>query len=145
MRSAARCYKFGGNVSYQELGQEVKRAFPDLIVQTVDSAVVTNEKLVEMIGEQTLEAGATGSPLARKPEVDLLMRLGATTQIAEAIKEVGARRGKEFVLIVLGEELEIRNLESGRGSGWMRLPRHRLVGEELQRIERAALLDAERA
>lgn len=93
MFHAARCYSFGGQVASQELSQKVREAFPDLLVQTVDSEAVSNEKLVEMIGEQTLEAGRTGSPLAKKPEVDLLMRLSCTTQIARAIEHVGAKRG----------------------------------------------------
>ena len=145
MPRAARCYRFGGQVGSQELSQEVRRAFPDLLVQTVDSQVLSNEKLVEMMGEQTLEAGKTGSPLAKKPEVDLLMRLGSTTQIDRAIRQVGAKPGREFVLIVVGDEADIRKLESERASDWDRLPRSQLGREELHRVERAALLNAEKA
>jgi tRNA threonylcarbamoyladenosine modification (KEOPS) complex Cgi121 subunit len=142
---STRCYRIDGKVASEDLSRSIRGEFPGLLVQTVDSAAATNEMFVEMIGEQTLEAGAAGSPLAKKPEVDLLMRLGGTTQIARAILQVGVKRGYEFILVVVGNEADILKLESTRSKGWERMPRHQLDRDDLQRIERAALLDAERA
>jgi tRNA threonylcarbamoyladenosine modification (KEOPS) complex Cgi121 subunit len=141
----ARCYKFGGETASENLKGSIARDFPGLLVQTVDSAAATNERILEMLGEQTLEACRTGGPLARKPEVDLLMRLGGTTQISRALQEVGVKPGKEFLLVVIGDEAKVLGFESARASGWDRLPRRQLDEDDLRRIERAALLDAERA
>jgi tRNA threonylcarbamoyladenosine modification (KEOPS) complex Cgi121 subunit len=145
LRRLARCYKFGGNVSSESMRRSIQEAFPSLLVQTVDQAAVTSERLVEMLGEQTLEASRTGGPLAKKPEVDFLMRLAGTTQIARAIQEVGVKRGSDFLLLVFGDEAEIVKLESKEASHWERLARGQLDKDDLRRVERAALLDAERA
>lgn len=144
MASAARAYRFA-KVSSEELRRRVSTAHPELIVQTVRPDTVSNEALVEMIGAQTLEARRAGRPLARKPEVDLLMRLGGTTQIADAIGAVGAGGSEDFVLVVVGDESDIIELQSGEATGWQRVPRAELRRDELLKIERAALLDAERA
>ena len=141
----ARCYRFNGSVAPEGLRQGIRKAFPGLLVQTVDSAAASNEKLFEMLGEQTLEASRGGGTLAKKPEVDLLLRLGGTAQISRALQEVGTKHGRSFVLVVIGEEADVRGLESAEGSGWERLQRRELDREEMRRIERAALLDAERA
>lgn len=145
MGHAVRCYIVGEWVDSKALSQELRKTFPSLLVQTVDPRTATNEMLVDMLAAQTLEAGRSGSPLAKKPEVDLLMRLGGTTQIARAIEDVGAKRGSGFILIVAGAETNLARLGSEHAKDWVRLPRRSLNREELQRIERAALLNAERA
>ena len=145
MNRSARCYRFGGGVSSEEKRREVREGHPGLLVQAVDSSAASNERLVEMLAEQTLEAGIAGSPLARKPEVDLLMRLGGTSQIARAIQKVGVKPGHDFLLVVAGDEDEILGLESKEAAKWRRLQRRELDREDLRRIERAALLDAEKA
>lgn len=145
MHHLARCYTFGGSTSAEGVRQSVQRAFPGLLVQAVAAAAASNEKVVEFLGEQTLEACRAGSALAKKPDVDLLMRLGGTTQISRAIGEVGAKRGSDFVLVVVGDEADILALESKEAAGWTRLPRGELSRDELRRIERAALLNAEKA
>ena len=142
---SARCYRFTGKDAPEEMKRRVREAHPRLIVQSEDPAAVSGEGLAQMIGAQTLEACRAGHPLARKPEVDLLLRLGGTTQIAEAIRAVGAKPGGDFVLLVVGEESDLAELESGEASTWERLPRSGLGREDLLRTERAALLDAERA
>lgn len=129
----------------EPLAQRLRQDNPRLIVQAVNPTAAPNERLVEMICEQTAEARMTGNPLAKKPEVDLLMRLGGTTQIARAIKEVGVKRGEPFVLIVFGDESEILQFESKEAAGWDRVSRRPLATGELSRIEKAALLDALRA
>lgn len=139
-----RCYRFGGEASSEELRQSIRSSFPRLLVQAVDEGAVPSERLVQMIGEQTLEAERVGAPLAKKPEVDLLLRLGGTTQISRAIQEVGVRPGGGFVLIVIGDRANLLELEAGEGRGWKRLSKKRLGRNDLQRIERAALLAAER-
>lgn len=144
MRSA-RGYRFKELAGAESLKRELQSAFPELLVQVVDSGIASNERLLEMIEAQTTEASSTGSPLAKKPEVDLLLRLAGTTQINEAIEKAGAKSGRPFLLIVAGDETRLAGLESTRAAAWDRLPRSELTTEDLARIEKAALLDVERA
>lgn len=145
MPRLARCYKVDAGVPSDDLARRVRKAFPGLLVQTADTSVASSERLVEMIGEQTFSAGEAGSPLAKKPEMDLLLRLAGTTQISRAIHEAGVRRGKDFLLVVMGDEPDLVRFESVEAPEWGRLPRRQLDEDDLHRIERAALLNAEKA
>ena len=145
MSRMARCYLLDGQTGSESLRAAVRKSFPNLVTQAVDPSTVNNERLVEMVGEQTLEAVEGGTLLAQKPEVDLLMRLAGTTQIARAIQEFGVKPGENFTLVVVGDETDVARFESSRASGWTRLPRHELDKSELRRVERAALLNAEKA
>jgi tRNA threonylcarbamoyladenosine modification (KEOPS) complex Cgi121 subunit len=145
VRSLIRCYKFGGGAEAETLRRTLRSSFPRILVQVVDSAVVSNERVVEMIGEQTLKASESGSSLAKKAEVDLLLRLAGTTQISEAIEKIGAKPDRPFLVIVAAEEKDLARLETGEGARWERLPSRPLTTGDLTRIEKAALLDVERA
>jgi len=145
MGTLVRGYRVGGEALAETLKRKIKNSFPELLVQASDAEAASNERFLEMICAQTAEASSSGSPLARRPEVDLLLRLAGTTQIAEAIKGAGTKRGKPFLMVVAGKEKDITRLESSEATNWERLPRRPLTREELGRIELAALLDAERA
>jgi len=93
-----------------------------------------------MLAAQTFQAERSGTLLAKKPEVDLLLRLAGTTQIAKAIRERGAKPGASFLLIVAS-----RSGIVGIPGLLQELPRSLLSDGDLARIERAALLDVARA
>ncbi|MDV3293494.1 MAG: hypothetical protein LYZ70_04420 [Nitrososphaerales archaeon] len=145
MPKGARGYKVADGRDPEKLKTEVAASFPTLIVQTADRAAALNESLLEMLAAQTMRAATSGGLLARKAEIDLLLRLGGTTQISEAIHQAGARSGRPFLLIVAGEEKVLLALESGRLALGHRLPRGELSREDLLRVEQAALLNAVRA
>jgi tRNA threonylcarbamoyladenosine modification (KEOPS) complex Cgi121 subunit len=145
MLKSVRCYKFGEGEQAQRLKKSIGSSFPDLIVQAIDSAAASNERLLEMLGEQTLQAAAGGNPLAKKAEVDLLLRVAGTTQISEAIQKVGVKDGRASLLFVAGEQSDLERLDSTRAAEWERMQSGPLTKEDLERIERAALLDAQRA
>ena len=113
----------------------------DCIVQTTNLGAASNERFVEMLAAQTMRAMSTGSLLAKKPEIDLMLRLAETSQISEAIGRSGVKSGEPFLLIVAGRS---RVKEPGKNDG-TELPRRKLTGEELLRIEKAALLNARRS
>ena len=126
-------------------GEEIKRglaaANPGSMVQAIDAGAADNEFFLEMLAAQTLLAEETGSLLAKKREVDFLLRVAGTAQISRAIKERGMRPGRKFLVVVAGPA-EVR------GSGELdvpELPRRGLTKTELRRIERAAFLSAQRA
>jgi len=124
--------------------QSVAAKYPNSIVQTLSVEAATNRFYIEMIAAQTLSANETPSLLARKPEVDLLLRFAGTTQISRAIRQMGARKGKEFILVIAGPSRELANL-SGEDLGGRELGVGSLSQKELDRIETAALLNASTA
>ena len=100
-----------------------------------------NEVFVELLAAQTLQAESSGGLLANKPEMDFLLRLAGTTQISRAIRDAGAKAGGQFVLVVAGRSVVRRP----PGIVAKELPRRGLTDSERARIEKAALLNAERA
>ncbi len=102
----------------------------------------TNCCFFSMIACQTLEAMENGSMIARKPEIDILLRLAGTTQINEAIREKGFKGGRDNVLILFGKSANVR--KAAKRMKMKKLRRKRLKESELERIERAALLSGER-
>ena len=113
-----------------------------LIVQTVAGETATNEFYIEMLAAQTYGAMETGTMLARRAEVDLLLRLAGTTQISEAIEKAGAKSGEPFLLIVAGGKDDVARAEPELGGIGTRLKRRELDERELGGIEAAALLNA---
>jgi tRNA threonylcarbamoyladenosine modification (KEOPS) complex Cgi121 subunit len=126
------------------LKERVRARFPGSIVQTVRADAATNGFFIEMIAAQTLQANGTPSLLAKKPEVDLLLRLAGTTQISRAIEQVGARKGEPFIVVIAGPGRRPGSLEASQLGG-KELEKRELTLHELDRIERAALLNVLRA
>ena len=119
----------------------VEARLPGSIVQAVRADAATNGFFVEMIAAQTLRANGTQNLLAKKPEVDLLLRLAGTTQISKAIEQMGAKKGKPFLLVIAGPGRGLAGL-SVKELGGSELERRELSSDELDRIEQAALLNA---
>ena len=128
----------------EETKEELRRSFPSLVVQLADARVGFNERFFRMIAAQTISAMRYDSLLAKKPEVDLLLRLAGTTQISEALTRVGYRKGGMQVLIAAGQKDDIKKLlASGMVKG-SRLASAELTKDERKRVEEAAVLSARR-
>ena len=141
MRMEARCFAVKEE-SADELKKRLSLRHPGLVIQTVRTEAASNELFAEMVAAQTLRAAATSNLLAKRREIDLLLRLAGTTQISVAIAKIGARKGEPFVVVVAGERSQMARFREGRG--WTRLPRSELSGDEMKRVENAALLNAAR-
>jgi tRNA threonylcarbamoyladenosine modification (KEOPS) complex Cgi121 subunit len=124
---------------HEEVKERLRSELRGSLVQTLSASAVQNVAYLEMVAAQTLHALKVGGLLARKPEVDFLMRVASTSQISDAIRSAGARGGEPYVLVVAGEQAP---------KGWIppegakRLPRRRLSKREVMRIEEAALLSS---
>ncbi len=140
MRIFARGYILGPGRSVEALKQEMSAANPGSVVQAVRAEAADNEALLEMIAAQTFRAKASGGLLAKKPEIDLLLRLAGTTQISEAIGRIGAEGGEESLLVVAG----LGEVKEPRGREWKALPRRGLSKKDLEKVERSALLNTRR-
>ena len=141
MKVFAKAYVCEGNLSPEKAKLELTSLNPGSIVQTGRSKSAGNEFFVEMLAAQTLRARSVGCLLAKKPEMDFLLRLAGTTQISKAIKEHGSTKGEPFLLVVAGP----REIKGPRKFEAMELPRRKLSKRELDRIEGAALLSALRS
>ncbi|MDG7011350.1 MAG: hypothetical protein JRN57_04445 [Nitrososphaerota archaeon] len=137
----ARAYLFGKGVSQEEVRRRLASANPGSLVQVAREGAVDNEVLVEMLAAQTFRAEESGGMLAKKPEMDLLLRLAGTTQISRAIKTQGALAGEGFLAINANR----RRISAPSEFSEAELPRKPLTEAELSRIERAALLNVQRA
>lgn len=115
-----------------------------VLVQAADASVAENESLLELLVAQTREARRQGIMLARKAEIDFLLRLAGESQIASAIAKAGAKDGDPALLVVSGERSDLAVL-GGRVNGRRRIPKTDLTEEEWMRVEVAALLNAERS
>ena len=136
----ARAYLFGPEADRSKVRERVLRKSPKAMVQAVRPDAAPNSFVVEMIAAQTIEADETGGLLAKRAEIDFLLRLAGTAQIEEALRLVGARRGEGFVLVVATPDgtanpkvLGGRPVEPGVGTA-----------EDFARVEKAALLSAGR-
>ena len=124
---------------------KVRKQTPGVIIQVVGATRAPNPSAVEMIAAQTLTAAKSGTTLAERPELDLLLRLAGTRQIGEAFQRVGYKSGgKRFFMVAASE---------GSGTALVRMSKRlaldkrfkevakkRLSKSGLDQIERAALL-----
>ena len=141
LRAHARAYLCRAGSNPDDVKRNAAALSGSWVVQTAAEGAATNEFFLEMLAAQTLLAEETGSLLAKKREVDFLLRVAGTAQISRAIKERGMRPGRKFLVVVAGPA-EVR------GTGELdvpELPRRGLTKTELRRIERAAFLSAQRA
>jgi len=136
------CFLLGARGEWEDMKARLLRSFPDLLFQLVDARSGSNERFFRLITAQTLKASADGSLLARKPEVDLLLRLARSTQISEALARVGYKRGEKRILIAAGKKGEVMRLVASGIVEGMRLRSVELSESEWLRVEEAAILSA---
>ena len=121
---------------------------PGVIIQVFGAANPPNALAVELIAAQTLEATRSGSTLADRPELDLLLRLAGTRQIGEAFRRSGYKSNAKRLFIVSaaeGSAAKMRRLGASisKDSRFKELPRKELGKDDMDAVERAALLAAE--
>ncbi len=124
---------------------EVRKRSPRAIVQVIGATRAPNAGAVEMIAAQTLMAAKSGSTLAERPELDLLLRLAGTRQIGEAFQRVGYKsNGKRFFLVAASEGNEAALARLGKrlaaDKRFTEVARRKLAQGDLEEVERAALL-----
>ena len=141
MRVYSRAFLYGRETDPKQVRLELSEVNRGAMVQTFSSEETTNAFFIRMLAAQTLRAESTGSLLAKKPEMDFLLRLAGTSQISEAISKVGSRQGEPFVLVLAS----LRPLKGGSVASGRRLPAQPLSESELRRVEQGALLSAHRA
>ncbi len=144
MKIEARSFIVGLGFEPDSVTKQIRTDYPGALVQSVRADTATNGFFLEMIAAQTLHAVATQNLLAKKPEIDLLLRLAGTAQISEAIGRSGTEMGKPFLLVVAASEGSIDSLDRDHFQG-KELPKKKLSQSERVRVEEAALLNVLKA
>jgi tRNA threonylcarbamoyladenosine modification (KEOPS) complex Cgi121 subunit len=120
----------------------LRSAHPRLTIQLVVMERLPGAGALLMIAAQTLRAKETGSLLADKPEVDLLLRLAGTSQITEALQKhgYGARGAKMLVAVGSNKDVERLRRELSGSKSYRLLEPEKVDEEDLDMVEVAALL-----
>jgi tRNA threonylcarbamoyladenosine modification (KEOPS) complex Cgi121 subunit len=131
----------------ERLLAEMRGASPKVILQVVGASRPLNPSAVEMIAAQTLAAAESGSTLAERPELDLLLRLAGTRQIGEAFRRLGYRSGGKRLFMVAasdgnGAALARMSKRLAKDRRFKEVARKKLAEADLEQVERAALLAA---
>ena len=88
----------------------IRTKFPDLLIQAVSSNFILNKEHAKKIISLSILAKKHSMLLSKKLEVDILLRLAGTTQITDAIKNIGIRKNQNFLLIAIGKKLFLNRL-----------------------------------
>lgn len=142
MKTNVRVFAFEGGTDPVATRSAFERANHGALVQAFSDEPATNGFFIQMIAAQTLRAGLSESMLAKKPEIDFLLRLAGTSQISEAICQVGTKKGEPFQLVVATTRPGRMRIPYVRCRA---LPKRPLTETEFDRVEKAALLSARRA
>ena len=136
-----RVFKFRRGSDPEKLRLGFRSRNPGAIVQAVRTGAASNAFFLEMLAAQTLRAMVSGSLVAKKAEIDFLLRLAGDSQITRAMARVGVQDGEDFLLVVASRG----RIAVPPGHGGRELPSSTLSEDELDGIEKAALLNARRS
>jgi tRNA threonylcarbamoyladenosine modification (KEOPS) complex Cgi121 subunit len=90
--------------------ETLRSEFPNVSIQIVaDDAAYDVEHLKWAIRQSWL-AKDRGVMLAKRVELDLLMRIAAASQISEALKIAGAKANRPFYIVGVSVESELKKL-----------------------------------
>lgn len=126
----------------EETVKGMRASNPELVIQLVTLEKLPEAMTIRMIAAQTARALETGDLLASKPEVDLLLRLAGTRQIALAMKACGYDAPGKKLLVALGpgEPLEKLRQSVATHGTFVELRGNGIDEEGLRMVEKAALL-----
>jgi hypothetical protein len=130
----------------ESLLAELRKESPNAIIQVFGASRAPNAGAVQMLAAQTLTAAKSGSTLAERPELDLLLRLAGTRQIGEAFQRVGYKKknGKRLFMVAASERggAALRRVASraSRDRRFTLVAKKKPGRGDLQLVERAALL-----
>ena len=89
----------------------LRAEFPDLVIQAISSNFVLNKEHVKKILSLSISAKQYNTLLSKKLEIDILLRFAGTTQISEAIKNLGITQYQNFLLISIGKNQSLDKLQ----------------------------------
>ena len=90
------CYglRFKNPASITEIEDEVEKK-TDAIIQAVDKKFILNKDHAMFVLSQSYEAYKRGIYIARKPQLDIILRLLCTQKIEKALRDAGVKKDSE--------------------------------------------------
>lgn len=92
-----------------EFLDNLRKKFPKLTLQAISINYILNKSHAKKILNISFNSKKNHNMLAKKIETDILMRFACTTQISEAIKKVGIKPKKNFIIIAMGTQNNLEN------------------------------------
>lgn len=93
-----------------EFIDDLRIKYPTLLLQAVSSNFILNSYHLKKIISLSIESKKNNVLLSNKLETDILMRFALTTQISDAIKNVGIKPKSNFILIAIGNKKTLNSL-----------------------------------
>lgn len=81
----------------------LRKKFPNLIIQGVSSRYILGIEHAKKIIGISIVAKKNHTLLSNKLETDIIMRFACNSQIAQAIRLVGIKKGSRSIIIVIGQ------------------------------------------
>ena len=88
----------------------LRKKYPKIMLQAISSNFILNNYHLKKIILLSLESKKNDILLSNKLETDILMRFALTTQISDAIKNIGIKPGTNFILIAIGSKKSLNSL-----------------------------------
>jgi len=88
----------------------LREKFPKLQLQAISSKFILDKEHAKKIISISVNKKLKNQLLSEKLETDLLLRFGNTTQISDAIKNVGLSSNQNFILIAIGNKSSQKKL-----------------------------------
>ena len=88
----------------------LRKKFPKLHLQAISSKFILNIEHAKKIITISINQKSNDQLLSDKIETDILLRFSNTTQINDAIKNVGLSKSENFILISIGTKSNLKKL-----------------------------------
>ena len=88
----------------------LRKKFPKLYLQAISSKFILDKEHAKKIISISINKKLKNQLLSEKLETDLLLRFASTTQINDAIKNVGLSKSQNFILIAIGSKFYQKKL-----------------------------------
>ena len=88
----------------------LRKKFPRLKLQAISSKFILDKKHAKNIINISINQKLKDQLLSDKIEIDILLRFSNTTQINDAIKNVGLSKDQNFILIAIGNKSHLAKL-----------------------------------
>jgi tRNA threonylcarbamoyladenosine modification (KEOPS) complex Cgi121 subunit/molybdopterin converting factor small subunit len=88
----------------------LRKKFPKLYLQAISSKFILNIEHAKKIISISINQKSNDQLLSDKIETDILLRFSNTTQINDAIKNVGLSKSENFILISIGTKSNLKKL-----------------------------------
>jgi len=89
---------------------DIRKKYPKIILQAVSSNYILNNYHLKKIISLSIKSEKNNILLSNKLETDILMRFALTTQISDAIKNVGIKPNTNFIIIAIGNKKTLNSL-----------------------------------